>query len=149
MPDNHQKFKNIKAFEESHKSFHFLNPEIMGCDLDYCYEKNGKILILEGKEMYKYIFYLKYAQWKLLKEFNKNDNCFVYFLIKVKDKDEYFLENISSDNLKGKDKYLGQSFFRHVGHGYSKKIDFSNIKPITRDEVKNKILNITNTFRKI
>ena len=144
-----QTIRNLKEFEESHKSFHFLNPEIYGCDLDYCYEKRGNILILEGKQIYNHIFYLKFGQWMLLKKLQDlNDKkVFVFYIIRSVDK--YYMFNVKDDVFKGNDKYLGQNFFRHKNIGLCKIINLQAQKSFTQDEIKAKILNITNTFTKI
>ena len=141
--------QNIKAFEESHKSFNFLNPEVQGCDLDYCYEKNGQVLILEGKMAINGIFYLKWAQWKMLQTLKnllrREGN--IYYVIN--DKDRYWIEEINSDNFRTSGGHVGSGFFRYKDKGLCKKIDLSNVKWYTKEEIKQKILNITNTFTKI
>ena len=144
-----QTIHNLKEFEESHKSFHFLNPEIYGCDLDYCYEKRGNILILEGKQIYNDIFYLKFGQWHLLKQLQElNDKkVFVFYIIRSGDK--YYMFNVMDDVFIGNANYIGQGFFRRKGVGYSKIINLQAQKSFTKEEIKTKILNITNTFTKI
>ena len=137
-----QHIKNMKAFEESHKSFNFLNPEVQGCDLDYCYEKNGRVLILEGKMAINGIFYLKWAQFKMLKTLKELilDKGFIYYIIT--DKERYWMIDINSFSI-------SHGFFRYKDKGLCKRMNLNDVNSSTKEEIKQKILNMTNTFTKI
>ena len=67
-----QEIRNKTKFEQSLRDFTWLQPEIHGTDIDFLYERKGKILCLEGKSISNGKFMINFGQYKAIREITQN-----------------------------------------------------------------------------
>jgi len=91
-----QVIRNNNLFKKSLKCFDWLQPEIQGTDIDFLYERKGKILCLEGKSISNGKFLINFGQYKAIREITQNGYA---FFIGYDNSDYVYVINLHKLNL--------------------------------------------------
>ena len=143
----HRGIENFKKFEDSLRNYSFFYPELKGAsDIDFVYEKNNNLIIFEDKELHENkTIELFWGQYRMLKAFkNLNPNKVYLFFIFHRDNDYYMYEITQLDRKFN----TNRDYSPNAKHQYTKKLDFNNEIPITKQDIKNQILKLAKTFER-
>lgn len=90
--------------------FDLLKDSLSGAsDIDLCYERNRKILILEHKLSDGKLLRMKVGQWLMLKRLSQKEKVYVYCIAESNDSLGYKLISFHNDALIWKDDILSNT----------------------------------------